>query len=38
MIQGVALIIAVVLILANLLADLLYMAVDPRISVGRKSR
>ena len=38
MIQGVAFIIAVVLILANLLADLLYMAVDPRISVGRKSR
>lgn len=38
MIQGVALVIAVVIIVANLLADLLYVAVDPRISVGRTSR
>lgn len=37
MIQGVALVIAVVIILANLLADLLYMAIDPRIRVERKS-
>lgn len=38
MIQGVALVIAVVIIVSNLLADLLYMAVDPRVAVGRKSR
>ncbi|PRB41082.1 ABC transporter permease [Arthrobacter sp. MYb23] len=37
LIQGVAMIIAVVIILANLLADLLYMAIDPRIRVERKS-
>lgn len=38
LIQGVAMIIAVVIILANLLADLLYMAIDPRIRVERKSQ
>lgn len=37
MIQGVALVIAVVIMLANLLADLLYLAVDPRIRAGGKS-
>ncbi|NYI79293.1 ABC transporter permease [Nocardioides panzhihuensis] len=37
MIQGVALVIAVVIMVANLLADLLYMAVDPRIRLGRNA-
>ncbi|MGW7207560.1 ABC transporter permease [Streptomyces phaeochromogenes] len=37
MIQGVAIVIAVVIMLANLLADLLYMAVDPRIRLGRNA-
>ncbi len=37
MIQGVAIVIAVVIMVANLLADLLYMAVDPRIRLGRNA-
>lgn len=37
MVQGVTLAIAVVILVANLLADLLYMAVDPRIRLGRSS-
>jgi peptide/nickel transport system permease protein len=37
-IQGVALVIAVVIMLANLLADLVYFALDPRIRVGRIAR
>jgi peptide/nickel transport system permease protein len=37
MIQGVAMVIAVVIMAANLLADLLYMAVDPRIRLGRNA-
>ncbi len=37
MLQGVAMVIAVVIILANLLADLVYVAVDPRIRLGRKA-
>jgi peptide/nickel transport system permease protein len=36
-IQGVAMVIAVVIMLANLLADLVYVAVDPRIRLGRSS-
>ena len=35
--QAVALIIAVVIMGANLLADLVYMAVDPRVRIGRRS-
>jgi peptide/nickel transport system permease protein len=35
-VQGVALLIAAVIMLANLLADLLYIAVDPRIRLGRR--
>lgn len=35
MIQGVAMLIAVVIVAANLLADLVYVAVDPRIRLGR---
>jgi peptide/nickel transport system permease protein len=35
MIQGVAMLVAVVIVVANLLADLTYMAVDPRIRLGR---
>jgi peptide/nickel transport system permease protein len=34
-IQGVALLFAAMIILVNLLTDLLYMAVDPRIRLGR---
>ena len=37
MIQGVAMMMAVVIMGANLHADLLYMAVDPRIRLGRGS-
>jgi peptide/nickel transport system permease protein len=37
MIQGVAMVVAVVIVVANLLADLAYVAVDPRIRLGRKS-
>jgi peptide/nickel transport system permease protein len=37
MIQGVALVVAAVIMLANLLADLTYLAVDPRIRLGRGS-
>jgi peptide/nickel transport system permease protein len=38
MLQGVALVIAVVIMGANLLADILYFAVDPRIRYGTESR
>ena len=38
LIQGVAMVIAVVIVLANLLADVALMAVDPRIRLGRGSR
>jgi peptide/nickel transport system permease protein len=38
MIQGVAILIAVVIVVANLLADMVYIAVDPRIRLGRSSR
>lgn len=38
MIQGVAMVVAVVIMAANLLADLVYVAVDPRIRLGRRSR
>jgi peptide/nickel transport system permease protein len=34
MIQGVAMVVAVIIMVANLLADLLYVAVDPRIRLG----
>ncbi|MCQ8835594.1 ABC transporter permease [Streptomyces malaysiensis] len=37
MIQGLTLIIAVIIISANLLADLAYMAIDPRIRFERRS-
>jgi peptide/nickel transport system permease protein len=37
MIQGVAMLVAVVIMLANLLADLAYVAVDPRMRLGRKA-
>ncbi|HEX6519860.1 MAG TPA: ABC transporter permease [Streptosporangiaceae bacterium] len=37
MIQGVAMLVAVVIIVANLLADIAYIAVDPRIRLGRRS-
>lgn len=37
MLQGVAMVIAVVIIVANLLADIAYIAVDPRIRLGRGS-
>ncbi len=37
MLQGVAMVIAVVIIVANLLADITYIAVDPRIRLGRPS-
>ena len=36
MVQGVALVVAVVIVLANLLADLVYVAVDPRIRLGKR--
>lgn len=35
MIQGVALVVAAIIIVANLLADITYMVVDPRIRLGR---
>jgi peptide/nickel transport system permease protein len=38
MLQAVALLVAVVIVLANLLADVTYIAVDPRIRLGRGSR
>ncbi len=38
MIQGVAMVVAVVIVVANLLADVAYVAVDPRIRLGRKSQ
>lgn len=37
MIQGVAMLVAIVIMVANLLADVVYMIVDPRIRVGRRS-
>jgi peptide/nickel transport system permease protein len=37
MIQGVALVIAVVVMGVNLIADLLYLAVDPRIRLGKRA-
>jgi peptide/nickel transport system permease protein len=37
MIQGVAIIIAVVVMVVNLLTDLVYVAVDPRIRLGKPS-
>jgi peptide/nickel transport system permease protein len=37
MIQGVAMLVAVVIILANLLADVTYIVIDPRIRLGRRS-
>jgi peptide/nickel transport system permease protein len=36
-IQGVVLLFAVVIVVANLLADVVYMLVDPRIRVGERS-
>jgi peptide/nickel transport system permease protein len=38
MIQGVAMLVAVVIMVANLLADLALAAADPRIRLGRRSR
>jgi peptide/nickel transport system permease protein len=35
LVQGIALVVAIFIIVANLLVDLLYMAVDPRIRLGR---
>jgi peptide/nickel transport system permease protein len=35
MLQGIALLAAIFILVANLLVDLLYMAVDPRIRLGR---
>ena len=35
MLQGVAMLVAAVIIVANLLADVAYMLVDPRIRLGR---
>ena len=37
MIQGLSLLIAVIIVTANLLADLAYVALDPRIRLGRSS-
>jgi peptide/nickel transport system permease protein len=37
MIQGVAMVVAVVIVLANLLADVVYIGADPRIRLGRRS-
>jgi peptide/nickel transport system permease protein len=37
LLQGVALLIAVVIMVANLLTDLAYMAADPRIRLGRNA-
>jgi peptide/nickel transport system permease protein len=36
MLQGVAMLIAVVIVLANLLTDVVYMLADPRIQLGRR--
>lgn len=36
MLQGVAIVIAAIIMAANLLADLVYVAVDPRIAIGRR--
>jgi peptide/nickel transport system permease protein len=38
MLQGVAMLTAVVIMMANLLADVALVAVDPRIRLGRRSR
>jgi peptide/nickel transport system permease protein len=38
MLQGVTMIIAVVIVIANLLADVALVVVDPRIRLGRRSR
>jgi peptide/nickel transport system permease protein len=38
MLQGVAMLIAVVILAANMLADLAYAMVDPRIRLGRSRR
>jgi peptide/nickel transport system permease protein len=35
MLQGIALIAAALILVANLLVDLLYLAIDPRIRIGR---
>lgn len=35
LLQGVAMLIALVIIVANLLTDLVYLAIDPRIRIGR---
>jgi peptide/nickel transport system permease protein len=35
LVQGIALVVAVFIIVANLLVDLLYMAVDPRMRLER---
>lgn len=37
MLQGVTMVVATMIVLANLLTDLVYMAVDPRIRLGRSS-
>ena len=37
LIQGVAIVIAVVIVLANLVADLVLISVDPRIRLGRRT-
>jgi peptide/nickel transport system permease protein len=37
MVQGVAMLIAIVIMLTNLLADLAYAALDPRIRLGRRA-
>lgn len=37
MIQGLSLLIAVIIVTANLLADIAYVALDPRIRLGRSS-
>jgi peptide/nickel transport system permease protein len=37
MLQGVTMVVATMIVLANLLADLVYMAVDPRMRLGRTS-
>jgi peptide/nickel transport system permease protein len=36
MLQGVTMLVAAIIVLANLLTDLTYMAVDPRIRLGRR--
>jgi peptide/nickel transport system permease protein len=37
MIQGVAMLIAALIMAVNLLADLMYMIVDPRIRIGKQA-